>query len=997
MELNISRLRKLLFMFVMVFSFTLAHAQEKVVTGFVTDANDSMGIPGVSVVVKGTTIGTTTDIDGKYTLSVDPASTIIYSFVGYRPQEILVGTQSQINVILNIETENLSEIVVIGYGQVKKEDATGSVTAIDEDSFSKGAASSPQDLIVGKIAGVSVVTGGGQPGSNSTIRIRGGSSLNASNDPLFVIDGIPVDNDKTNGLGNPLSTINQDDIKTFTVLKDASATAIYGSRASNGVILITTKSGKAGEGMKIDFNSKLSVAQVKDYVDVLNASQFRNLVTELDKDPKNMMGTADTDWQKEIFETAIGQEHTIGISGSLKGIPYRVSGSYSNQDGVLMTSNMEKATGALRITPKFFDNHLSINSGIKFAKIDSRFADEGAIGSALRFDPTQPVRQGTENGGYFAWYSTDDSNNSSLNTLAPNNPVAMLKLKHDESTVYRYTTDFQADYKLHFLPELKVSMKLGYDYTDSEGTVKLSHDAAWASYERNQTYRKYQQEKKNKLLNVFATYNKDLDAINSKLEVMAGYEWQHFWRSESSEARNEILDIDLTELPSKTENYLLSYFGRLNYSFLDRYMLTFTLRQDGSSRFGDGNKKGLFPAAAFAWKVTDEAFMQEFEKLSSLKLRLGYGITGQQNIGQDYPYLPVFQQGDQFAQQGFGNTYYHPIRPNAYDGDIKWEETTTYNLGIDFGFYNNRITGSLDLYKRKTTDLLNEINIAAGSNFSNRLLTNVGDLENKGVELSLNALAISNSDFSWEIGFNIAHNENEITKLNKFDDPNFTGIDVGGIAGGTGNTIQKNAVGHSIRTFYVKKQVYDNAGNPIEGLYEDINGDGVSNDDDKYYYKTPDADVLIGFSNSFTYKNFDFAFSGRVSLGNYVYDSVNSDKARYNNISPNDYLGNLTTDILNTKFTEPQFHSDYYMHNASFLKIDNISLGYQFKDLIQKHFNKTLNLRMYCSLQNAIVITKYDGLDPEISYNRDLENIVGIDNLMYPRPRTILFGISAKF
>lgn len=989
MKLNISMFRKLLLLLVMVCSITISQAQEKVVTGTVTDANDGMGIPGVSVIVKGTTIGTSTNIDGKFTLSAEATSTLVFSFIGYKTQEVIVGDQTQLNIILSADTENLSEVVIIGYGQVKKEDATGSVVAIDEDSFNKGASSSPQDLIVGKIAGVSVVTGGGQPGAGATIRIRGGSSLNASNDPLIVIDGIPVDNNTTNGLGNPLSTINQDDIKTFTVLKDASATAIYGSRASNGVILITTKSGKAGQGLKVDFNTKFSVSQIKDYTDVLGADEFTQMVADQEKDPKNMIGSANTDWQKEIFETATGHEHTLGVSGDVKGIPFRVSGSYADQDGILKTSNMKKATGALRVNPTFFDEHLKINTGFKYAKIDSRFADKGAIGSAIRFDPTQNVRQGTENGGYFAWYSTDGSGNRTLNTLAPNNPVAQLQQKRDKASVSRYTADFQTDYKLHFLPDLKVSMKLGYDYSDSEGTVKLDHDAAWASYERNETYKKYKQEKKNELFNVTATYTKDLESINSKLDAMVGYEWQHFWRSEKSEARNEILGNDMTGLPSKTENYLVSYFGRLNYSFLDRYMLTFTIRQDGSSRFSEDNQKGLFPSAAFAWKVTNEEFMKKFEKLSSLKLRLGYGVTGQQNIGQDYPYLPVFQQADQFAQQGFGEAYYLPLRPNAYDGDIKWEETTTYNLGLDFGFYNNRITGSLDYYFRETTDLLNEINIPAGSNFSNRLLTNVGDLENEGIELSLNALAVSSNDFTWEVGINLAHNRNEITKLNKYDDPNFTGVDVGDISGGTGNTVQKNAVGKATRTFYLKKQIYDASGKPIEGLYADINGDGVSNDDDRYYTKNPDADILIGFSNMFTYKNFDFAFSGRASIGNYVYDNVSSDKARFNNINPNDYLANLTTDIRNTQFTEAQFLSDYYLHNASFLKIDNISLGYQFKDLIKQHFNKNLNLRMYCSIQNAIVITSYDGLDPEIND--------GIDNDMYPRPRTILFGISAKF
>ncbi len=989
MKLNISMFRKLLLLLVMVCSFTITQAQEKVVSGTVTDANDGMGIPGVSVVVKGTTTGTSTDFDGHFSISADASSTLVFSFIGYKSQEIPVGDQTNLNIALATNTENLSEVVVIGYGQVKKEDATGSVVALSEDNFNKAASASPQDLIVGKIAGVSIVSAGGEPGANSTIRIRGGSSLNATNNPLFVIDGMPIDNQDTQGLGNPLSTINQDDIETFTVLKDASATAIYGSRASNGVILITTKKGKKGDVLKVNYGAKFSMSQVKDYVDVLNVEDYTSIQTDLDQNSLARLGSANTNWQKEIFEDAFGQEHNIGISGDINGIPFRVSGNYTNQDGILKTSNIEKTIGSFRVTPKFFDDHLAINTGIKVASVNNRFADKGAINSAIRFDPTQPIKQGTDNAGYFAWYTTDDSGNSTLNTLAPNNPVAMLDLKRDESTVARYTADFQADYKLHFLPEVKLSLKLGYDYSKSDGTVRLNNDAAWASFERNETYKKYDQEKKNKLISMYATYTKDLTSINSTLDAMAGYEWQHFWRNETSEAKNEVLNKDMTTLPFKTQNYLVSFFGRVNYSLLNRYMLTFTLRQDGSSRFAKGNQTGLFPSAAFAWKMNEESFLKDIQELSTLKLRLGYGVTGQQEIGQDFPYLPVFEGADNFAQQGFGSAYYLPIRPNAYDENIKWEETTTYNVGLDFGFFNNRLSGSLDYYQRKTTDLLNEINIPMGSNFSNRLMTNVGTLENKGFEISINALPISTDDFTWELGLNLAHNENKITKLNKYNDPNFKGIDVGNIDGATGNTIQKNAVGYATRTFYMMKQVYDENGKPIEGLYEDRNNDGVINDDDSYYGENPDADVLIGFSTSLRYKNFDFGFNGRVSIGNYVYDNISSNNARLVNANPNGYLANLTTDIKNTGFAQGQFKSDYYLHNASFMKIDNITLGYNFNDLIKKYTNKNLNLRMYCSVQNAIVLTKYDGLDPEI--------FDGIDKDMYPRPRTILFGISAKF
>ncbi|MFA8433185.1 MAG: SusC/RagA family TonB-linked outer membrane protein [Marinifilaceae bacterium] len=989
---NISMLRKLLFVLVAVFSFTCLQAQSKVVTGTVTDANDGMGIPGVSVIVKGTTTGTSTNIDGQFTIDADASSTLVFSFVGYTSQEVLVGNQTQINVVLSTSTENLSEVMVIGYGQVKKGDATGAVFSLKSDDFNQGSTSSPQDLIVGKVAGVSITNDGGQPGAGATIRIRGGSSMSASNDPLIVIDGMPIDNREVKGMSNVLSSINPNDIASFTVLKDASSTAIYGSRASNGVILITTKKGKSGQSMKVDFDSKLSIGTIKETIDVLNATEFTDLVNErakvLSSVNPDLLGTASTNWQDEIFQTAIGQNYSLGVSGSAKNLPYRVSVGYTDQTGILKTSSMERTTGTLNLSPSFFDDHLKVNVGVKTMFIKNRFADKGAVGSALRMDPTKPVKDSDAKydkyGGYYTWLMEDGTRNVN----GTRNPVAQLKQKADESEVSRLIADASMDYKVHFLPDLKVSLKGGYDYSDSEGSIITDPLASWTYASSTGVDRRYNQNKKTELFDFFLTYNKDLDAIDSKIEAMAGYEWQHFW-SKYDALEKDREDNVIENSKDETENYLVSYFGRLNYTFKDRYLLTATLRRDGSSRFHPDNKWGVFPSAALGWRINNENFMKSLDFVSNLKLRLSYGITGQQELNSgDYPYLGTYMISDNRTQYQFGDRYLPLIRPNGYDEGIKWEETTTYNVGLDFGLFNERINGSVEFYKRKTKDLLNTIPVPAGANFTDRLLTNVGNLENKGFEVSLNALAISNNNFSWEIGLNAAYNENKITKLTNYDDPNYAGIEVGGISGvGVGNYIQVNAVGHPLNTFFVYEQAYDQNGKPLEGIYVDRNNDGQINSKDKYYAGSPAPKWSMGFSSNFTYKNFDFGFNGRIGLGNQIYNNVLIG-ARYQELTINDYLTNLPSDIKNTKFETAQQYSDYYLEDGDFLRLDNVQLGYNFKNL--KPFGaKNFNLRVYSSVQNVFVVTNYRGLDPEINN--------GIDNDVYPRPRTFVFGINARF
>ncbi len=990
MKLNISMFRKLLLLLVMVCSITISQAQERVVTGTVTDANDGMGIPGVSVVVKGTTVGTSTNIDGKFTISANANSTLVFSFIGYKGQEVLVGEQTQVNVVLSADVENLSEVMVIGYGQVRKDDATGAVFSVKADDFNQGSTSSPQDLIVGKVAGVQIISDGGAPGSGSTIRIRGGSSMSASNDPLIVIDGMPLDSKGIDGMSNVLSSLNPNDIETFTVLKDASSTAIYGSRASNGVILITTKKGKAGQKLQITYDNKFSIGTIKETIDVLNADEYRTLVNEraLTNSSVNpaLMGKASTDWQDEIYRNATGQEHNIGISGSYKNIPFRASAGYTDQSGILQTSEMQRTTGTLNVNPSFLDDHLKINMGVKYMMIENRFADKGAIGSALRYDPTQSVFNKTGiYGGYTTWLMSDGSRNVN----GTRNPVAQLQQKDDKSDVSRVIADFQADYKLHFLPDLKASVKLGYDYSDSEGNVDTDLSAAWVQTPSSGVNRDYTQEKKNELVDFYLTYNKDLPSLSSKINVMGGYEWQHFW-SKSSAFEIDRENTTIEDSKNETENYLVSFFGRANYTFKDKYILTATLRRDGSSRFHKDNRWGTFPSAAFAWRMSEEAFVKNVEAISSLKVRLGYGITGQQELGQgDYPYMGLFRLSDSRTRYQFGNQFYTLIRPDGYDEGLQWEKTTTYNAGIDFGLLNNRINGSLDIYKRKTEDLLNTIPVPAGTNFTDLLLTNVGDLENNGFEFSINGILMDKDDLYWEVGFNLAYNKNEITRLTNYDDPNYKGVDVGGISGvGVGNTIQKNAVGHALNTFYVYEQVYNTNGKPIEGLYVDRNKDGQITSDDKYYAEDPAQDYNMGFSSYIKYKDFDFGFNGRIGIGGQIYNNVIVG-GRYQEMTVNEYLTNMPSEINKSKFETAQQYSDYFLEDASFLKIDNITLGYNFTKLLKPLLGFDFNARAFATVQNAFTFTDYSGLDPEVNG--------GIDNDVYPRPRTFLFGLNLKF
>nr|WP_319271634.1 TonB-dependent receptor [uncultured Draconibacterium sp.] len=982
-------LKVVLFLFAML-SITLGYAQVKTVTGNVSDAGSGEPLPGVTIVVKGTTQGTITDFDGNYSIDVEQGQTIVLSYIGYNPQEIVISASNQVNVQLEQSMENLDEVVVIGYGQVKKEDATGSVAAVSSDDFNQGAITSPQELVTGKIAGVQITNSGGAPGEGSTIRIRGGSSLSASNDPLIVIDGVPISSEGVSGMRNPLNMIHPSDIETMTVLKDASATAIYGSRASNGVILITTKKGRKGAGLKLSYNGFSSYSTPSGKVDFLSTDDFRQTIIDqngADSNAASLLGSSDTDWQDVVFDPAVSHDHNFSVTGNIKDIPFRASIGYSDQNGILKKSSMERWTGTVGFNPSLFDDHLKMNLNFKGMKINNNFSNQGAIGTAVSFDPTQPVYVGSDRyGGFYTWLQP----NGNPNTLAPTNPLAMIMMHEDTSDATRAVANAQFDYNFHFLPDLKATLNLGYEYTDSEGTTIDDDDAPWTIGNGGGYYGEYTQEKKNKLLDFYLTYDKELASIESNISVMGGYSWQHFWSENYNFARSGITnEIINPENWDPTEYYLVSFFGRLNYSFKNRYLLTLTVRQDGTSRFSPDTRWGLFPSAAFAWRIKEEEFLKNNTVVSDLKLRLGYGITGQQNIGSgDYPYLARYTYSQENARYQFGDTYYTTIRPEGYDSEIKWEETTTYNIGLDYGFMDDRITGTIDVYKRVTDDLLNFIPVPAGTNLTNMLLTNVGDLENRGIEFSILGRIISKQDLSWEVGFNATYNENEITKLTatQMSLEDYPGVETGGISGAVGNNIQIHSVGYPANSFYVYEQVYDEAGKPIQGLYVDRNEDGQITSEDKYRYEKSAPDWFLGFNSKLYWKNWDFGFAGRVSLGNYVYNNVWSSSGSLNNLYwSSNYLLNVNQNALTTGFENPEYFSDYYVKNASFLRLDNISLGHTFKNL---NADK-MSLRLYGTVQNVFVVSDYEGLDPEVSN--------GIDNNIYPRPRVFMMGLSIDY
>ncbi len=994
---------------------------------------DSAGEPiiGATVRVAGTNGGTITDFDGNFTIKADQGATLNISYVGYQPANVKAA--ANVEVILKDDAQVLENVVVIGYGRAKKNDLTGSVTAIKPDDMNKGVQVSAQDMITGKIAGVNVQNNGGEPGGGATIRIRGGSSLSASNEPLIVIDGLAMDNYGMQGASNPLNLVNPNDIESFTVLKDASATAIYGSRASNGVIIITTKKGRKNMKPTISYNGNVSVSAVAKKVDVMNASEYMNFIktnSGMSDDEwqasdyyKNMGywskynadGTpadgaqhlfADTNWQDEIYRTAVSTDQNITLTGALKNLPYRVSLGYTKQQGVLRTSDYERYTASVSLNPTFFDDHLTVNFNAKGMYSKTSYGNTSAIGAAVSMDPTKPVYLNDDFykqhfGGYFQYHSVVDRGDTvwgfSPNSLATRNPMHYLNEASDKGKGKELTGNIELDYKIHGFEDLHLHMNAGMDLKSGKSNKEYSRYYYDNYYYGSQGWNT--QDTYNLSLNLYAQYLKDFAEIHH-IDVMGGYEWQHFHKKTdyyyygtypdtSIEHAGEIYQPSENTL-YKTENYLVSFFGRLNYSLLDRYLFTFTIRDDGSSRFHKDQRWGVFPSAALAWKIKEEPFLRNVKAINDMKLRLGWGKTGQQDINGDYLYFASYTTnglGAYYPIVGDGITY----RPDAYNSALTWEKTTTYNVGLDLGFANDRLTASIDYYYRKTTDLINTVTVAAGSNFRNKVTSNVGELHNQGVEFSLTYRPIVTKDWRWEVGYNFTYNDNKIDKLVASDDPNYKILHGGLAVGDAGSDgIQAWAVGHPVSAYYTYQQVYDKNGQPIEGEFVDRNGDGIINSNDRYFYKKADADVLMGFTSKLIYKNWDFSFSLRASLGNYAYNAVeaNSSNVDVERLYNGSSWHNVPTMVLEKKWnyvsTEDAL-SDYFIQNASFLKCDNITIGYSFEKL----FKLPISGRIYATAQNVFTITKYKGIDPEING--------GYDGNIYPRPFTGVLGLNLNF
>ena len=1015
------------------------------VNGLVKDATGEPVI-GASVRVVGTQLGTATDFDGLFTLTgVPEGAKLQITSVGYDDQEVTAAPD--VVVTLTESTQMLENLVVIGYGVVKKNDLTGSVTALKPDAKNKGVVVSAQDMLGGKIAGVNVTSNSGEPGGGATIRIRGGSSLNASNTPLIVIDGIAMDNNGISGISNPLSLVNPQDIESFNVLKDASATAIYGSRGSNGVIIITTKKGRRGQSPSVSYNGSVTWSKKKKTIDVMSGDEYREFVKTIFEgntrkdNALSLLGNANTDWQEEIYRTALSHDHNITVAGSVGDyLPYRLSAGYTDQQGILKTSDFKRYTVALNLNPSLFNDHLTFNLNGKLAWTKSRWADTGAVGNAVRMDPTQPIYGSGDMyngvGGYFEWLQVNGSDSAwpyTKNTNAPYNPVAMLDNHDNTGKTRSFIGTAEVDYKIHGFEDLRLHLTLGGDFTHGDGHNISANISNTSNYWGNTSY--YRQSKENLQLSTYAQYYKDFNDKHH-FDIMAGYEWQHNWRREYNESwgtypTNSALLFTLTDeengalqvvpgewipranynvgdskagairaegvyrqnngLGYRTENFLVSFFGRMNYSYDNRYLLTFTTRYDGSSRF----KKhwALFPSAALAWKINEEAALKD-GPFSDLKLRLGWGKTGQQEGIGDYNYFATYVMSN-----GSQGSYYDLMddgskaKPNVYNPELKWETTTTTNIGLDWGVMNQRLSGSIDWYYRKTTDLLNWATFSAMTNFRNAFYKNIGSLRNTGIEFAVNWKAISTNDLLWTIDYNLTYNSNKITELIS-DDPDYI-VTTGSI--GINGTAQAHAVGHPASSFYVYQQVYDQDGKPIESLVVDRNGDGVISDADKYFYKSPAAPVTMGLASRLDWKNWDFGFSLRASIGNYMFNNV---MQGYHNVSPASVFEEVSGFYLNNRpkasvemgwqtYDNYAIFSDYWVQNASFLKCDNITLGYSFNNLLRSGSYHGIGGRVYGTVSNVFCITKYDGIDPEV--------FGGIGGDIFPRPISFILGLSLNF
>lgn len=956
------------------------------VSGIVTEKSSGDPLPGVNIIIAGTQTGTSTDFDGKYQLTNVPKKAIlIFSFMGYKTVKI-PATSTIINVQMVEDSQNLKEVIIVGYGASKKEDLTGSVNKITTKDFNKGPVTSAQSLLTGKVSGVTVVAPSGAPGEGAQINIRGLSSLSLTNDPLYVVDGVPIGGGISGSRDN-LNFINPNDIASIVILKDASATAIYGSRAANGVVLITTKKGKKKD-FAFQYDVRQSFSTPYKYVNMLNSYQFEQLVHDTgDQATIDQLGIVDpndptnrkiyrTDWQKEIYQSAIANEHNFSATGDVFHIPLRLSIGHIDQDGILKTDNFQRTTAALNLNPSLLDDHLKISISARGMYTENHFANRGAIGSANLFDPTKPVKDDTSPfAGYYAWI---DTNTNLQYNLSPTNPVALIDLTNDFSFVKRVVGNAKFDYKLHFFPDITASVNVGIDKAVSNGHSISSPDMPTSDASWQGVHNTYSGDNTNKLFDAYLTYNKEINKHGIK--IMLGHSYQSFDYSndfyDDYKKQHNMEDYNQVDLSRKV---LFSYFGRVNYKFNDKYLLTATLRADATSVIRKELRWGYFPSMALAWNVHKEDFMKN-AGFDELKLRVGYGEVGNVNGLAPYKYLTRYQISTSTAAYQFGSDYYNTYRPEPTNKNISWEVGRTTNIGVDFSILKRRLSGSINFYNKETKNLIIYALVDPFTNFGNRVESNVGDMTNKGVELELSGLPVKTDKLKWRINYNFTYNNNKVAYM-PFDQ------EVGGIEGGVGNTVQTHTQGQTPYSFYVYQQVYDTEGKPIEGVYVDRNKDGIINNKDKYYMGSPFADVLMGLSSTLTYKNFDMSISTRASFGNYIYNNVASSKSIPANLTSRPFLTNIHSDYYNTNFqnfTETNLLSDYYVQDASFFKIDNVSLGYRFPK-----FYKNMNVHFYANLQNVATLTKYKGLDPEIGG--------GIDNNFYPRPRTFSFGFNLDF
>jgi iron complex outermembrane receptor protein len=961
-------------LFVLLSFSIVSHAQKITVSGVVKEKSSNTSLPGVSVIIKGTVIGSITDFNGAYSIKASMGDVLVFSYLGYKSEELKV-TSSNLNVSLSEETESLNEIVLIGYGTQKKKDLTGSVASISEKDFQEIPATNIENLIANKLPGVQITPTGGRPGSGSSILIRGGSSLSATNNPLFIIDGIPIEG-SNNGPGI-LSQLNPNDIESFTVLKDASSAAIYGSRASNGVVIITTKKGSIDE-FKVNITTNTRVSTIIRNADVLSADEYRAVVNSLGSS-RTPLGTANTNWQDEIYQPAFTSEFNMSVSGAIKKLPYRASVGYLDQEGNLKTGRYKRLTALLNLNPKFFDNHLKVNINLKGSFEDDKIANQNAIWTATAFDPTQPVRVEDQTyGGYFQY--TQFADNPAIALI---NPISMLEQVDRVNQSYRSLGNIQLDYSTHFLPDLHVNVNAGYDI--SRGVFR---DAAQPNYFPSDLsggyiyYANPSREVKNLLLESYLFYSKEMASIKSNFDITAGYSYNDFLATNYSYPS---FRADGTQFPNseppfpfdKPSNAIVSFYGRLNYNFKDKYLLTASLRRDGSSRFSDKNRWGTFPSVAIAWKIKEESFLKDSKSLSNLKLRVSYGITGQQDGIANYYYQTGYNLGFLSNQYTFGNTPYMTVSPQAYNPDLKWEQTASFNIGLDFGFLDDRISGSVDVYQKNTQDLLNQTTIPLGVNFGNQLLLNIGSMENKGIEFNLNATPIKTDNLSWTLNFNATYNSNKITKLTNGNDEG---------VGLFSDATLLNTVGFPRNTFYLYNQVYNANGMPIEGQVVDVNDDGNINAADRYITnKSALPKYLLGFSTSFQYKKWSISTAFHANLGHYLFFQPYNSTVAVTDFQVSQNLNRLYYDTLFRFNNDTQRFSDFYLQNASFLKMDNINIGYNFGKTLM---NSKLGLGLNFTVQNVFVITNYDGLDPE--------SINGSEN-GYPAPRIFALGLNLNF